>query len=90
MPGGWVPTPVHFGSGTPLPVGPGRLSDRRMVETSLHPSAVSAEPGAPVVVLGVAFDPMTLEGAVDRIEQMVASIPGTPRDSHSGATCTKL
>ena len=44
-----------------------------MAEAMLHPPAVSLEPAAPVMVLGVAFDPMTLAGAVERIERMVAS-----------------
>jgi exopolysaccharide biosynthesis WecB/TagA/CpsF family protein len=39
----------------------------------LQPPVAPEEPADPVVILGVAFDPITLEGAVDRIERMVAS-----------------
>ena len=34
-------------------------------------ASASAAPGLPISLLGVPFDPLTLEGAVDRIDEMV-------------------
>jgi len=45
-----------------------------MGAATLKPPIISApEPEGPVVVLGVAFDPTTLAGAVERISAMIAS-----------------
>jgi N-acetylglucosaminyldiphosphoundecaprenol N-acetyl-beta-D-mannosaminyltransferase len=69
---GWVPTPLHFGSGTPRPLGRHPLSNGEMPAIAHRPT----EPwqrADPVVVLGVAFDPMTLASAADCIEHMIAS-----------------
>src|SRR5580698_8386512 len=73
MLGGGYPPPSILGREPPTPSGARCCPTGVMAETTLNPAAAAPAEAGPVVVLGVAFDPLTLEGAVERIERMIAS-----------------